>query len=73
MTKKNYIIIAVLIIVAIIGFVWWSDMKKAEAPEPQESAMPIDTTDAIQEDLADINIGDIDAEFKDVDAAINEL
>lgn len=70
MTKKTYSIIALIIVLAIAGFFWWRNMQKVQAPE---IAAPVDTTDAIQQELAGINVGNIDEEFKDVDAALQSL
>lgn len=72
MTKKTYIIIAVIALIAIAGFVYWNGMQK-EQPEMPVAQEQQDTTDAIVKDLADINVGDVNAEFKDVDTTINGL
>lgn len=77
MTKKTYIIIAVVILLIITGFMWWNGTQKEsqQLPVVQETAQqPVaDTTGAIQKDLADINIGDVNTEFTDVDATIKSL
>jgi predicted negative regulator of RcsB-dependent stress response len=73
MTKKIYIIIAVVVVIAIAGFAWWSTMKKEEAPEMRGAAESVDTTDAIQKDISNINVGNVETEFKGVDETIKAL
>lgn len=75
MTKKNYTIIAVIILLLIAGFVWWNSMQTTnqQAPIMPAAVESADTTGAIQKDLADINIGDVEADFTDVDATIKTL
>lgn len=73
MTKKTYIIIGLIALVLIGGYMWWSGMEKAQAPEPQEVAAPVDTVDSIQSDLDAIQIGNVDQDFTEVDQAIKGL
>ncbi len=74
MTKKIYIIIAVVVVLAAAVFVWWNTMEKKEASQMQGTGgQQVDTTDAIQKDISNINIGNVDAEFKGVDETIKAL
>ena len=70
MTKKNYMIIAVILVAIVAGFIWWNSMRTERIPE---NVAPADTTDAIQAELNGINIGDVGTEFKDVDETIKSL
>ena len=73
MTKTTYAIIAVILLVLVAGLVWWGGMHKVQAPTPQGTTQPADTTGAIQKSLSDVNIGDVEANFKDVDQTIKSL
>lgn len=71
MTKKTYVIIAAVIAVLVAGFIWWNTMRVEQ--EPTGTAQPVDTTEAIQQDLAGIEVGDVTSQFKDVDQALQGL
>ncbi len=73
MTKKTYTIIAVIIILLIIGLVWWRGMRKEQVPVAQETAQQSDTTTAIKNDIAGIDVGNTETDFKTVDQSINSL
>lgn len=73
MTKTTYAIIAVILLVLVAGLVWWGGMHKEQTPAPQQTVQPADTTGAIQKSLSDVNIGDVEANFKDVDQTIKSL
>lgn len=73
MTKKTYMIIAIIIVVIVAGFMWWSGMRTEQIPETVAPIVPADTTSAIQTELDAIDIGNVDADFVDVDAAIKGL
>lgn len=70
MTKKTYWIIAVVLVVIVAGFIWWTGKEASSIPD---TVAPVDTTDAIQAELDAIDIGNIDTEFADVDEAIKGL
>jgi len=70
MTKKNYTIIAIILVAIMAGFIWWSGRRAEQIPE---TIAPADTTDAIQAELDGIDIGELDAEFADVDEVIKGL
>ncbi len=58
------------------GAVWW--MQREEAAENQSAArqqsqQATDRTGIIIEDLSTVDLGDIDAEFKAIDAEMNSL
>lgn len=65
-------IIVAVILLLIAGFIWWNGRIETQ-PTGQEMAQPIDTTDAIESELAGIDVGELDAEFKDVDEALKGL
>lgn len=73
MTKKTYMIIAIILIVIVAGFIWWSGMQTEQIPETVAPIVPADTTDAIQAELDSINIGDVNTDFADVDETIKGL
>ncbi|OGM93786.1 hypothetical protein A2524_02600 [Candidatus Wolfebacteria bacterium RIFOXYD12_FULL_48_21] len=70
MNKKNYAIIAIILVAIVAGFIWWSGRQMDQLPE---TIAPADTTDAIQAELDGIDIGELDAEFADVDEVIKGL
>lgn len=73
MTKKTYMIIVGVVLILIIGFMWWNSTRVEQEPTLQNGAQSVDTTEAIQQELDGIAIGDVDAEFKDVDEELRGL
>ncbi len=83
--NKAIIIITVIIILAIIGVaVWfyWSQTRNLESIQveppsaaPQQSATPkeSDSVSDINADLEGIETIDLDKEFKEIDADLNNL
>ena len=71
MTKKTYLIIALVLVAIVAGFIWWSGRETVNISDTVVA--PADTTDAIQAELDAIDIGNLDAEFTDVDEAIKGL
>lgn len=65
--NKTLIAIIVLAAVVILGF--WL-MGPAEAPSDTAEA---DTTAAINQSLNSVDLGDLDKEFQDVTAELNNL
>ena len=72
MTKQTYSIIAVVAILVIAGFFWWSGMLEKPREIPAV-IVPVDTIEEIQKDLDGIDIGNVDTEFKDVDETLKGL
>lgn len=79
--KKNNIIIAAIIVLALaaIGIGFWLFSKSAISPSVpiipvgKESEISGDTTAVINQELNDVDFGDLDAEFKDIDADLKNL
>lgn len=63
MTKKLYIIIAIVIVVALVGW-WWSSRQAVQTP--------FDTSN-INQELEDLDVGDINTEFKQIDQELDTL
>lgn len=77
MNTKIYIIVGLVIVmfVGVGAWLWLAPAKpQAVIPSPSPVAMPAqDSTAAIFNDLNAVNFGDVDQEFKDVDADLNAL
>lgn len=78
--NKNIIIIAIIVLVlAVIGIGFWFFSKSDVSPLApiipvgEESKINGDTTAAIEQELNDANLGDLDAEFNDIDAELKNL
>ena len=74
MTKKNFILIILLIFVA--GFaLWlssfWSDQTEDAVLSP--TARTSNTAEAISADIEGIELGDLDAEFESIDKDLSNL
>lgn len=61
--KKLYIIIAI-IVAALVGFWWWSSRQAVQTP--------FDTSN-INQELEDLDVGDINTEFKQIDQELDTL
>lgn len=75
--KKLPVILAVAGVIIAAGLVWWwmggkSADNKAMAPTATPNAQSQETVD-INNDLNDINAGDLDAEFNQIDQDLNNL
>lgn len=69
MQTRNIIVLAILVIL-IGGIVWWGvGMKKEDAPKNESMA---NTNAAIEADLNQ-DLGNLDADFQEIDAEINGL
>ena len=66
---KNALIVLVIIVLALLGIVYYKSQMSEPAPIVQEP----DDTAAIQEDLAEVDLGDLDAEFSGIDSDLNSL
>lgn len=64
--KKTLLIVIVLALVLVA--VWMFTREQAQAPAERP-----DTSSAIQQDVANIDVGDLDKEFQAIDAEINQL
>ncbi len=82
--NKNIIIIAIIVLIlAAIGIGFWFFLKQAVSPGEmppvifiparEKSGINGDTASAINQELNSADIGDLDAEFKDIDAELKNL
>ena len=79
MNTKIYIVVG-LVAVLVVGVGAWLMLTPAEPqavtppPPPSPVAIPAqDTTAAITKDLNAVDLGNIDEEFKEIDADLNAL
>ena len=64
----------IIIIVAVVLVLWWQWQSGDLGNLPQLPGVSEgDTTGQIQQDLEQINVGDIDQEFQNIDAELNKL
>ncbi len=77
MNTKIYIIVGVVVLVLVGALAWLAlapEKPVAPAPAPTPVAAPAnDSTTAIGKDLDAVDLGNLDQEFKDVDADLNAL
>src|SRR3989338_8383912 len=84
--KTIWIIVAAVIGAAVIAaLIWWQFAQAPEAPVPPAAAPEVeapappavppeeDTTTSIQQDLETVDLGDLEQEFKQIDADAGEL
>ena len=77
MIKKLLIIIIVVGLAVAIG-VFFFGKSSEPVPAPAPSAVPdatieSDSTASINQDLVDLDLGDLNADFKGIDADLNSL
>lgn len=65
--KKNLVLILVAVALVVLGFWYWNSVKEEAAPLPEDS------TTAINQGLDGVDLGDLDKEFQDVEAALGTL
>ncbi|HXF43959.1 MAG TPA: hypothetical protein VNK70_00555 [Candidatus Paceibacterota bacterium] len=71
--KKLFWVI-IIVIVVIIGFLLWgNDASRVSAPTGSEVVPGNDTTGAINQDLENLELGDLNQEFETIDADLNQL
>ncbi|OIO48908.1 MAG: hypothetical protein AUJ39_01840 [Parcubacteria group bacterium CG1_02_42_13] len=82
MTKNISITITVvvlLLVVAIVGIVIWQMQSNYTPPTgepvatPPPSETPSDSTTQINQSLDDVDLGNLDQEFQQIDADLNSL
>lgn len=77
---KSIILIIIIALAALAGWWFWQS-GQLEAPQQLDTGtlpnLPEvseeDTTGQIQDDLEQVDLGDIDAEFEDIDVDLNNL
>lgn len=65
--KKNLVLILVAVALIVLGFWYWNSAKDGASP------LPVDNTTAINQELDGVDLGDLDKEFQDIDAALGTL
>ena len=87
MNKNFYTTIAIVVgVVVVAGLVLWSMKSNTTSPAPEDepvidvfepqSSTPTgstDSTSSINQSLNELDLGDLDAEFQQVDADLNSL
>ena len=78
MKNKSIIIIIIILILALV-IIWRWQANRTSIPVPTadeaalEELLQEDTTSAAQEALDSLDIGDLDAEFRAIDAELDNL
>ena len=77
---KNHILIIALVVIVVIlfGIVYFSTLPRSfhyNAPSPSltPSMKGDDTTSAINTDLQQLDLGEVDGAFHDIDQSLNSL
>ena len=65
--KKNLVLILVAVALVVLGFWYWNSVKEETSPLPE------DGTAAINKELEGVDLGDLDKEFQDIEAGLNQL
>ena len=71
--KKTLLIIIIVLALTAISVWWWTSRSAPSLPSLEPEAPGSDTTSAIESELQNIDLGDLDAEFQNLDADINSL
>jgi hypothetical protein len=83
--KKGIIITIVVVIIILLVGGWYymtqynkpalqpEGLQQEQEQAPAADISDLDTTDAIEEDLSNIDLGDLDAEFEEIDADLDTL
>lgn len=69
---KNILIAIVIVILAVLALVYWKPASKPST-ETAPAEQAVDTTGAIEADLGAIDVGDLDSDFKSLDADVSSL
>ena len=70
--KKLFWTIIIIVVILILWWLWQSGGDLGNLPQ-LPGASEGDTTTRIQEDLQQIDLGDINKEFENIDANLNQL
>ncbi len=65
--KKNLVLILVAVALVVLGFWYWNSVKEEGSPLPEDS------TTAINQELKGVDLGDLDSEFKSIEAELGTL
>lgn len=75
MNKKTYLILLIVAIVIVIAVAWWI-MKNPVVNAPSDMQNDVirgDSVEDITQDLNEINLGDLEEDFEEIDKDINSL
>lgn len=68
------VIIVLLIVITAVGIVVWKMQSSYVTPPTDEPTTVLDdSTSAIDQSLENLNIGDLDKEFQEIDSDLNNL
>lgn len=74
---KNTIITIVILALVLLGIIYYRAQKPVDSgPAPAQTSTspgPSDSPAAINRDLDEIDLGDLDPEFQDIDADVSSL
>ncbi len=77
--NTKILIVLVVIVIALLGVVYFSSEKGDDQNSMENSnqspanGTAIDTTSAINADIENIDLGDVDTEFQEIDQDLNSL
>lgn len=64
----NKTLLILIVIAVVLAAVWMITREQAQAPAERS-----DTTGAIEQDIQNVNLGDLEKEFQEIDSQINQL
>lgn len=70
--KKTLWIIIIIIAILVLWWVWRQGGGLGNLPQLPGVSAP-DTTTKIQQDLEQVDLGDVNKEFESIDAGLNQL
>lgn len=65
--KKNLILILIAAALIVAGFWYWNSVKEEVAPVADDSSA------SINEDMENVELGDLESEFTEIDAELSTL
>ena len=72
--NNKIIILIVIIVLAVLGYVYQDKLMTYFGPATKvEITVPGDTTEVINTEVQNIDIGDLDSDFESIDNDINTL
>ncbi len=71
--KKILFALVVIIVLAALAYWWFGDTPVEETLPENQTLLEEDTTSEILENLEGIDLGDLEQEFQDIDAELDQL
>ena len=72
--NNKIIFLIVIVVLSVLGYVYQDKLGTYFAPTTKvEITVPSDTTEVINTEVQNIDIGDIDSDFESIDKDINTL